>query len=86
MSAMTLCRSLTYVVNPLYTDIRYDDKTRYNDSLNETELAEDELLEILKIIVFNTPRSIWCRYLLESPRRGDSNKYPQHMFLGINKG
>ena len=21
--------------------------------------------------------------LLESPRRGDSNKYPQHIFLGI---
>ena len=27
-----------------------------------------------------------CGYLLESPRRGDSNKYPQHMFLGVNKG
>ena len=23
-------------VNPLYTDIRYNDKTRYNDNLDET--------------------------------------------------
>ena len=30
-----------------------------------------------------TPRNISCAYLLESPRRGDSNKYPQHMFLGV---
>ena len=30
-----------------------------------------------------TPRHICCGYLLESPRRGDSNKYPQHMFLGV---
>ena len=30
-----------------------------------------------------TPRNICCGYLLESPRRGDSNKYPQHMFLGV---
>ena len=29
------------------------------------------------------PRNIRCGYLLESPRRGDSNKYPQHMFLGV---
>ena len=30
-----------------------------------------------------TPRNLCCGYLLESPRRGDSNKYPQHMFLGV---
>ena len=30
-----------------------------------------------------TPRNICCGYLLESPQRGDSNKYPQHMFLGV---
>ena len=29
------------------------------------------------------PRSICCRYLLESPHRGNSNKYPQHMYLGV---
>ena len=36
-------------------------------------------------MVFNTPRDICCEYLLESPYRGDSNKYPQHMFLEVNK-
>ena len=30
-----------------------------------------------------TPRNIRFGYLLESPRWGDYNKYPQHMFLGI---
>ena len=31
-----------------------------------------------------TPRNICCGYMLESPPlRGDSNIYPQHMFLGI---
>ena len=30
-----------------------------------------------------TLRNIRCGYSLESPRRRDSNKYPQHMFLGI---
>ena len=36
--------------------------------------------------VFNTPRDICCWYLLKLPRWGDSNRYPQHMFLGVNKG
>ena len=39
-----------------------------------------------KNTVFNTSRNICCGYLLESPRWGDSNKYPQHMFHGVNKG
>ena len=43
-------------------------------------------IEIVKNTVFNTPRNICCSYLLESPRRGESYKYPQHMFLGVNKG
>ena len=30
-----------------------------------------------------TSRNICCGYLLESPHWGDSNKYPQHTFLGI---
>ena len=30
-----------------------------------------------------TPRNICCEYLLKSPRRGDSNKYPQHVILGV---
>ena len=30
-----------------------------------------------------TLRNICRGYLLDSPRRGDSNKYPQHKFLGV---
>ena len=30
-----------------------------------------------------TPRNICCGYLLELPHWGDSNKYPQHMFLRV---
>ena len=30
-----------------------------------------------------TPRNISCGYLLESARRGNSNKYPQHMLIGV---
>ena len=30
-----------------------------------------------------TLRNICCEYLLESPRCGNSNEYPRHMFLGI---
>ena len=29
------------------------------------------------------PRNIRCGYLLKSPWRGNSNKYPQRMFLGV---
>ena len=45
----------------------------------------DSYLEIFKNTVFNTPRNRCCGYLLETPRRGDSYKSPQHMFLGVNK-
>ena len=30
-----------------------------------------------------TTRNIRCGFLLESPQRGDSNKYPEHMFLEV---
>ena len=30
-------------------------------------------------------QNIGCGYLLEPPRRGDSNEYPQSMFLSRNK-
>lgn len=36
--------------------------------------------------MFNTPRKFCCRCLLELPHPGDSNKYPHHTFLGVNKG
>ena len=36
-------------------------------------------------MIFNTPSNICCKYLLESPHRGDSNKYLQQMVFGVNK-
>ena len=39
-------RTLLYTVNPLYSDIRYNDKTRYNDILNGT----NPLLKMKRII------------------------------------
>ena len=33
----------------------------------------------------NSAHNIVCRYSLEPPRRGDSNEYPQSMFLSRNK-
>ena len=36
-------------------------------------------------MAYNTPRNICCGCLLELPHWGDSNKYPQHMFLGVIK-
>ena len=38
---------------------------------------------IKSIFPLFTPRNICCGYFLESPKRGDSNKYPKHMFLEI---
>ena len=53
------------------------------------------LLKILKICNFSdkknsdifriSAKNIDCGYLLEPPRRGGSNKYPQSMFLRRNK-
>ena len=36
-------------------------------------------------ILHVTGPNIDCRYSLEPPRRGDSNEYPQYMFLNRNK-
>ena len=38
---------------------------------------------VVVVVALITPRNIFCGYLLESPHRGDSNKYPQHTFPGV---
>ena len=48
-------------------------KTTYTSMINDKKL----------FFPLFTPRNICGGYLLESPRRGYSNKYPQHMFLGV---
>ena len=74
-------------VNPLYTNIWYNAKTCYNNIRMEWIFSSrwNGLLEKLNYIVFNIPRNTCHGYLLESPRRGDSNRYPKHMFLRVNK-
>ena len=55
-----------FTVNSYYTDIQYNDKTRYNGILNLNEsLTQDEngLLKKLNNIVFNIPRNICPGYL-----------------------
>ena len=71
--------------SPLYTDIRYDDYSRYNDNFDGTDPKPkiDRLMERFKNIVFNTQRNKCCGYLLESPRCGKSYKYPQDFFIGV---
>ena len=69
-------------VNPLYTNSRYNNKICYNDNLNVTK----SLLKKWRLM-WNYARKLhkifkqhifW--YLLELPQRGNSNKYPKHMF------
>ena len=74
-------------VSPLSTNIQYNDKLVIMTVWMEWNIGSiwDGLFEVLKKIVFSTPRNICCGYLLESPRWGNSNKYPQHMFLGVIK-
>ena len=36
----------------------------------------------VSLVIIGSAVSLWI-YLLESPRRGDTNKYSRHMFLGI---
>ena len=65
----------------------------------DATLREHAYLNILKILppknenfqmknsyILHIPdQNIDCGYLLEPPRRGGSNKYPQSMFLSRNK-
>ena len=68
-------------VNSLYNDIRYNSKIRYNVNLICTKISgscgsADFFIDIT-ILFFR--KNIRFVYLLESPRRGDSNKYTKRM-------
>ena len=71
------------LVYPLYTDTRYYDKIRYNDKLNVTKpsLKNGQLIRIMQEYCVKTSSNICFGYLLESHQKGDSNKYPKHMFF-----
>ena len=63
----------------LYKDICYNSKIRYN-----------VYLVCIKIFIFHWRSNVilWenirCKYFLESPRRGDSNKYTKRMIYKKN--
>ena len=72
----------TYTVNLLYTDTRYNDKIRYNDNLNVTKhsLKKLRLMRNYAKHCIKSSSNICFGYLLVSPLRGYSNKYPKCMF------
>ena len=66
-----------HTVNPLYNDIRYNSKFHNNVNLVCTKFSGSCTFSIdIPILFF---RKICFVYLLESPRRGDSNKYSNGM-------
>ena len=65
-------------MNPLYNDIRYNSKIRYNVNLVCTKISGSCVFFIdIPMLFFR--KNIRFVYLLESPRRGDSNKYTKRM-------
>ena len=61
-----------YTVNPHYTDTLYNDRTRYKSNLTGTKLSLKRCQLIRNyariFILFNTSRSIYFEYMLESPQ------------------
>ena len=64
-------------VNPHYSDIRYNSKIRYNFNLVCIKISGSCIFSL--IFPFYSSGNIRFVYLLESPRRGDSNKYTERM-------
>ena len=60
-------------------------KHAYSNILNILPL-KTEIFQIKILIFFHiSDQNIDCGYSLEPPRRGESNEYPQSMFLSRNK-
>ena len=60
-------------VNPLYNDIRYNSKTCYNVNLVCTKISGSCIFHWYSHFILQ--ENIRFLFFLESPRRGDSNKY-----------
>ena len=63
---------------------------KYIENFKYEKISPHEIenfqIKIKKNDVFHiSAQNIDCGYLLEPPRRGGSNKYPQSMFLSRNK-
>ena len=65
---------IQYTVNPLYKDICYN-----STSVWSAQKSADLYFFVDSPMLFFGWENILRGYLLESPRRGDSNKYPQRM-------
>ena len=70
---------LGIAVNPFFNDIRYNSKIRYNVNLVCTKISGSYIFHLYSRV--NLHENIRFVYLLESPRRGDSNKYTKRMIL-----
>ena len=64
-------------MNPLYNDIRYNSKIRYNVNLVCIKISESYIFSLI-FPCYSLGKHTFV-YLLESPRRGDSNKYTNRM-------
>ena len=65
-------------VNPLYNDIRYNSKIRFNVNLVRTKISGSCIFHSYSHVIFQENKRFV--YWLESPRRGDSNKYTKRLF------
>ena len=70
-------------VNPLYNGICYNRKIRYNVNLVSTKTADRVFFHSNSHFILQ--ENIRFVYLLESPRRGDSNKYTKRMIYKKKK-
>ena len=71
-----LCLPRGTTVNPLYNDIRYNSKIRYN--VNSVRKSADHVFFHWQSHVI-LEENVCFLYLQESPRRGDSSKYTKRM-------
>ena len=61
-----------YTVNPLYNGIRYNSEIRYNVNPIFTKISGSCIFLLTALCYSLGKHTFW---ILESPRRGDSNKY-----------
>ena len=76
-----LWHSLDFLL-PIFLHIT---KTRLFKYIENFLTKKTESFQIKVLIFFKFQQNIDCRYSLEQPRRGGSNKYPQSMFFSENK-
>ena len=68
---------ILYTVNPLYNDIRYNSKIHYNVSVVHTKISRSCIFSLI-FPFYSSGKHTFCVFV-ESPRRGDSNKYTKRI-------